>query len=421
MGRLLGFLVLISTAGVLSGQAKLWIDSQGNRYEVDLTDSKLSFNCPDCKFEGATRVYELGVKVAGIPVKDDAFEGRQSMSGGDIVFTGAMGNSGTMRLKVQIPGVDDPFDLVLAPDPGVKAEKGKPSTIVLEPLQPSAAKGKWAPLMVHLEDYAGKIVVPEKDKDVILQIEVQGGVPVPLIARITKESPKVPIGISPTAGTATAKISAEGLTPVSASAIGCEVVDGASLTPKLAPARARGFANGSDRLSVLLTLVDAKDTPTSDGKPKEFGLDLSGVGQLTSGASKAITIPAGECATSRSIISESGGKSTVSVNVSGRLLNASVLFRPAITLIGVLMTLGAGLAGGLIAAGLKVKNWFIWVLATLAGALLIYGAYFYGLLEIAGGLPAASYMQIPVGLLGGYLGAAAVARLTRQTASSTRP
>ena len=388
---------------------------------MDLADSKVSFNCPDCKFEGATRVYEIGVKIANVPVKDDAFEGRQTMSGGDIVFTGWLGNSGTMRLKVQIPGVDDPFDLVLAPDPGVKAEKGKPATIVIEPMQPSAAKGMWAPLMVHLEDFSGKMVVPEKDKDVTLQIEVQGGAPVPLIARITKDSPKVPIGISPTAASATAKISSEGLTPVSASAIGCEVVDGANLTPKLSAVKARGFANGTDRLSVLLAFADAKDTPTSDGKPKEFGFDLSGVGQLISGNPKTITIPAGECAALRSIVSESGGKATASVNVNGRLMTTYVLFRPAITPIGILMTLGAGLVGGLIGAGFKVKGWFGWLLASLAGAALIYGAYFYGLLEIAGGLPAAGYMQIVVGVLGGYLGAAAVARLTRQGASSTKP
>ena len=431
MSRRFGVLLILSALQVLTAQNKLWVDSQGNKYEIDQSsDTKISVSCPDCKIEGPERVYDLSLKFPSMPLKDRAFEGSMTVSGGSIVMNGSISASGLIRVKIQIPGLEQPFDFALmSAERAGKPEKTKPNHIVIERRQASALIGKWVPLVIYLADADGRMIVP--DKEILVQVEVQGGTPIPALARITPESPKVPLGISPTSKSAKAKITVPGVPSATALAIGCEAQPAADLVLKLNAEREHAFADGRDSIPVVLTLVDANDTPATDGNPKQVGFEIGGVGRLASSGdvTKAVTIAAGQCAEAREIVSDSAGQGKASAEFRGKHLERTIVFRPALTMMAILMTLGGGLIGGFVAAGRnyasvrrwKFMHWFFWLVAAMAGAVAIYLAYFYGLLGIAGGLPGGAGFGMFTGLIGGYLGAEALNRLAGAPKADVAP
>jgi hypothetical protein len=401
--------------GGLTGE---WVDSQANRFRLTQQGANLTIECPQCTYEDSDRIFEVPLKFTSA-LKDGVFEASQTVSGGTLKLTLKPAQSGMIRATVSFPAVATPFDLVLARSARFRASGKRPDHIAVQLIQPSASIGKWAPLEIHLEDRSGNLAAPEKP--VLVELSASGGAPLPALARITADVPRVPAGILVTSPKGAIDARSPGLRAAGAVAIGCE--QGEARRLKMSVTRTRALADGRDTVPVAITLVDLNDTPVSDGKPREIGFDVGGVARLAvqSGESaiKTVTVAAGQCAEARLIVADEAGEGSVSANFLERTQTRKLVFKPRFSALAMLLALSGGLIGGFVAAGRhyasvsrwKWRRWLYWFVGSLAGAAVVYLAYFYGLLQATSGFPSGAGFALLAGLLGGFLGASALEKL----------
>ena len=409
------FLALIATGQKAPDRPDLageWIDSLGNLYYVDGSVA-FTLKCPRCQFVVRDRVYDLPLQL-NIPVITLGKFKAHEMNGGPLLAQGSISSSGEMRLLFSIPGAIEKVDIALARREHTHVSDRPGQQLVIELPKPSVGVGHWIPLYVYLADSSGKITAP--DKDVVVQMVVQGGTPIPPMVKLTREVPKVPAGIANVTRQATITASAGGFNDAVAMGTVCAESPANELHLTISSPRDTARADGLDAIPIIFTLVNGNDTPASalDNHPKQFGFQVGGVGRLTPELdSRAFfLIPGQECSAERKIIAYTAGESVVSTEFHERKLTKALTFWPILTVSSIFLVVLGGGIGGFVSAGKnyaaaikwKWKRWFYWMSSACISAVTLYLGYFYGLVKQSVHVPSDGGFAMLIGLLGGYLG-----------------
>jgi hypothetical protein len=338
-----------------------------------------------------------------------------------VVFNGRVGAGGFIRATMEMPGVSHPVDLVLArPQPSGARSNNRPQRIHVDLLKQSVEIGKWIPVFVALEAEDGEIVAP--DRDVEIQLNVEGGRPIPPLVKLTPKQPRVPAGIVVDKPSAQLVASGPGLEPARASADGCRKGDVHHIRMSITASRAP--ADGRRPLPVKVAFLGADDSLVTNGLPKPIGWRLEGVGELRNlpdarGRPQDIAVAEDECVSRNEVVSREAGDAIVTASFRTFNETATLHFTAPLTAASILFVLFGALCGGAVSAlqnyraavRWRLARWMAWLLSAVAGGTALYLAYYYGVLKLLPAFPSGTGFAFLAGLAGGFLGAVALERL----------
>jgi hypothetical protein len=203
----------------------------------------------------------------------------------------------------------------------------------------------------------------------------------------------------------------------------CDV--GTTKVIDIATPRQRGAADGTEiPFSVVLTDNDGR--PVASDQKRLIVFDPRGVGTLHDRDS---WVPEHQCAADNSIYSFESGVATITASVGNRLTakkKFSFILPLSISLI--LFALVGGIAGAFVRATRTWSSsrrwgrarWLTYLASGALTGLCIFLAYYYGMLTFSPKLGGNEGLGFLLGIIGGYLGNAAIDRIVGQVFPFTK-
>jgi hypothetical protein len=398
-----------------------WIDSQGNRFVLSESAGEVSLVHDEQLWQFVARDTRLRAELR--------LKGRQTgnelhleqvTTRGPLVFNARLGAGGFLRAAIDVPGFAQPVDFILArPRPGEFAP-ARPERVAIRILKQSTEIGRWVPVEVMLASADGVPVIPQRDTEV--RLSAAGGRPVPEVVKLTRAAPWAPAGVVLDSAGVEISAAAQGLDAARASADGCRAgeIDRIGV---IVPA-ARAPADGRHSLGLKITFLDKENRLVTNGFPKPIGWRLEGVGMLRSlpdakGRPQDTAVASDECVSRNEVISREAGTAVVTATFRGTTETATLHFIAPLSAGLILFVVFGAVCGGAVsalqnykaAARWGARRWTAWLLSGAAGGLCLYLAYYYGVLKALPSFPSGAGFGYLAGLVGGFLGSSALARV----------
>jgi len=291
------------------------------------------------------------------------------------------------------------------------AVPGKPTIIRLDKDPPSAMVGEPIFLLISLG--ARNIEAVVADRDYYIRLVPIGAEVTPNEVAIRKGEASAEARIT-SAKPALEIIRAESVdgvltsTQVETSHCGSGAVQNLSFfaTQEQAP------ADNRTPIPFSVDLTDNQGSPVSDGAEKSIDFWLAGVGRMISNGNR---IPAGQCRSEQSVVSERVGAATVNAKLgttTGWKQRAFSFFLPPLSFVEILCALLGGVAGAFVSAVAifrRARRWryFKWILEFVSGAIIglcLFLAYYFGLTQLAHLPTSGSGLAFLCGTIGGFGG-----------------
>lgn len=307
------------------------------------------------------------------------------------------------------------------PGPHVTGKSGllqslfRPAKIWLNPDKPSALPGQSITIKVLLGYSRDAPTVAEHD--VHIDFDVNG-------AEVDPKAVTIPRGSSSVA--AAVRLQEPGRIEVRASSPGLEegqqrlysCGSGAIKMIEFDTTRQSEAADGTE-IPFSVVLTDNKGHVVTDNKRNYIAFNPQGVGKLQSSGG---LVPENQCTRDNNISSSEPGTATIEARLGNLSEKREFLFILPLSIPLFLLVLGGGVAGAFVRAGLtwqRSRRWAPrrWIAFLSCGALTglcVFLAYYYGLLKFAPSLVRGEGVGVLLGMIGGYLGQAAMDRIAGQ-------
>ena len=296
----------------------------------------------------------------------------------------------------------------------------KPAKVWIQVEKPSTLSGQPIHAQVVVKTRDGVAVPADRDYQVELKVDDQAVKPGVLSSShvvVQTGRPSAPFTIT-TNRPGETRISAHSdpplaATPRSVYACGSGVIRAVDLSS----GENQGPADGRTPIGFALKLTDGNGHLTTDLKSNTISIQRKGVGVVDR---DSVELPGDQCIAELTIESAQPGSATVLANHGARSASGDFFFSlPLSVLLFVGVTLGA-LGGELIRLSADYSRRHRWgtqrvamdALAAILAGVAVFLAYYYGLLQIAPRLTGGMGLGFLLGLIGGYLGPAAMSHIS---------
>lgn len=394
----------------------LWIDSQANDFQIRQTGEKLRMSSPGWKFRTPSGSRELNIDLAGA-VKN----GTLTLGDTELTLNGRV-VEGRIRATISGRKLEAPIDFILSRHAeNSAAANGTASRISIQATRASGRVGTWIPLSVVFVDRNSQVVAPSRDT--FVELTADGGHPLPGIVKLSSKYAAAPAGLMlDQKGAITLRASSPGLGSAEIQEFGCP--DGKPTRIQIGSEPAQARADGIDTVRVTVFFLDDTRNLATSAAPKYIAWKREGVGRLSTapdrlGRSQDAVISPGECVVRNELRSKQAGKAVLTAAALGSSDSGTVYFIAPLGW-GLLLAAGFGAGAGAFVSAMrnygsatrwKAKRWAVWLACGVIGGFALFFAYYYGLLKQAPQFPSGYGFAFFVGLVGGFLGDASLARI----------
>jgi hypothetical protein len=401
-----------STASVrmLSGA---WLEADGRRHLVEQSGTALSWTVEDAPgiFRGDLhgRDFQVSLQpnpgINGTSIIFDRIHGIISLDG--LTVQTSEYHEGkliaeTTLVRLSISAQDKPDRL------GIQVEK--PSTLAGQPI--------LAQVVVKTRD--GVAVPADREYKVDLTVNDQEAKPGVLSSShlvVHPGNPSAPFTITADRPGET-KVSAQSdphlvTTPRLVYACG----SGAIRAVELSSGANEGPADGKTPIGFTLKLTDGNGHLTTDFKTNTISIQRKGVGMVDR---DSVELPGDQCISERAIESAQPGSATVLAKYGPQSAKSDFFFNLPLSVLLFALVAAGGVGGELIRLSADYSRRRRWGarrlavdgLAAILAGIAVFLAYYYGLLQISPRLTGGMGLGFLLGLIGGYLGPAAMNRIS---------